>query len=254
MDKTALINNFSRYAHLYDKYSDVQKMAAFELARSIKNDNLSAILEIGCGTGNYTGLLREKFTGAKIRALDISSSMIDVARKKLKQSNIEFIVTDGESHRFKEKFDLITSGACFQWFDELSSAMKKYGQMLKRKGVILFSIFGPRTFHELNTVLKRVLKVNSIDAKGFICRNKLEEMLKCDFKSVGIKEIRYQEDFSSLNALFKTIKYSGTRGSGLPKDIYLSRTLLKKLEDAYLDEFGKICATYQVFICKGEVL
>jgi hypothetical protein len=50
----------------------------------------------------------------------------------------------------------------------------------------------------------------------------------------------------------KEIKYSGTRGNGLPKGLYLSRMLLKKMEDEYLKRFGSIYATYHIFICRGK--
>lgn len=70
MDKSNIAHNFSRYAHLYDKYAGVQNQAALELVSSLKNNNFSKILELGCGTGNYTLMLREKFRDARIKAVE----------------------------------------------------------------------------------------------------------------------------------------------------------------------------------------
>ena len=252
MDKLKITGNFSRSAHLYDQYAEVQNKAASVLAGSLKENNFSRILELGCGTGNYTHLLRESFTDASITALDISEEMIGVAQNKLKNKAIEFIVADAEKITADGDFDLITSNACFQWLEDLKKALPRYAKLLRKKGTVCFSIFGPRTFWELNTALASVLKDGRAASAHFYNRDNLVAMLKCNFKSVKISEVCYQEDFSSLKGLLEKIKYSGIRGNGLNKSVYFSRGLLEKLENAYRDRFQKICVTYQVFFCSGE--
>jgi malonyl-CoA O-methyltransferase len=296
MDKLKIANNFSRYAHFYDKYAGVQNEAALELVSYLTSGNFSKILELGCGTGNYTRLLREKFRDARIKAWDISEEMIYVAQKKLKNQDIEFMVADAEKIIPEMvdpvNFDLITSNACFQWLNNLGKALRGYVKSLQRGGVVCFSIFGPHTFFELNSALKSVLKESRVDSANFCNRDSLMAMLKDNFKSVKINEVCYQESFDSLKGLLEKIKYSGIRGNGLSKKVYppsqktmalvvnendessasgdvagylpacrqgqvrrglhFTRGLLERLEKAYLDRFGEICATYQVFFCRGE--
>ena len=158
MDKTAIIRNFSRYADIYDKYAHVQKASALRLLEQIKEDNFKKILEVGCGTGNYTSFLREKFRAAEFKAIDISDRMLKVAQEKLKTKNIEFILADAEDVNIKERFDLITSNACFQWFDNLEPTLMKYKKLLNLRGIISFSIFGPHTYKELRTSLGYLFK------------------------------------------------------------------------------------------------
>lgn len=252
VNRVKVTENFSRYAHLYDKYADVQNKAAWELACSISSGNFSRILELGCGTGNYTALLRERFKDARIKALDISEEMIKVAQNKLKDQDVEFTVADAEKIIPAEDFDLITSNACFQWLSDLGKLLRGYAKLLPKGGRICFSIFGPRTFCELNKALKSVLKDNSLASAYFYDSGSLKTILKDNFKSVKIDEICYQESFANLQGLLEKIKYSGIRGNGLSGKVYFSRGLLGKLENAYLDRFGGIFATYQVFFCWGE--
>lgn len=252
MNRLKIARNFSRYAHLYDKYANMQNKAALELIKSLKIGNFSKILELGCGTGNYTLLLRDRFKGARIKALDISAEMIAVAQNKLKNKDIEFVVADAQKLIPDEDFDLVTSNACFQWLNDLGKALQGYGKSLQRGGLVYFSTFGPQTFCELNTALKSVLKESSVISTYFCNSDSLKTMLKDNFKSVRINEICYQESFVNLRGLLEKIKYSGIRGNGLGKKVYFSRSLLEKLEKAYLDRFGAICATYQVFFCRGE--
>ncbi len=251
MDKSNIAHNFSRYAHLYDKYAAVQNQSAFELATSLKNNNFSKILELGCGTGNYTLMLREKFRGARIKAVDISEEMISVAQNKLKHKDIEFVVADAEKIIPDKDFDLITSNACFQWLNDLAKALRGYAKSLRRGGSINFSIFGPDTFCELNTALKSVLKESRLDAAYFCNRDSLKAILKDNFESVKVNEICYKESFGNLKGLLEKIKYSGIRGNGLSKKVYFSRGLLERWEKAYLDRFQEIGVTYQVFFCRG---
>lgn len=251
MDKEVIVRNFSRYAYTYDKYAQMQRMVALRLKEQIREDGFKRILEIGCGTGNYTQLLREKFRNAKLKALDISDKMIEVAQQKLKDKEIEFIVADAETANLNEVFDLITSNACFQWFENLEKALIKYKNLLKTGGVIAFSIFGPFTFWELNSSLKYNLKVASIAASNFITIEKLEKILNQNFNAVRINEVRYRESFLNLRDLLNKIKYMGMRGNGLGGNVYFNRIFLKKLEETYLDKFKQIKATYQVFFCRG---
>jgi len=253
MDKKTMARNFSRYAYAYDRYSDVQREAAFELLRRIKKGRFNRIMEVGCGTGNYTLLLREKFKKARIKAVDISDKMIEVAGDKLRNKGIEFMVADAENMDLNEEFDLITSNACFQWFEDLERTLLRYRDLLRKNGVILFSTFGPFTFWELNSALRSVLKDNSIAADGFIPAGKAESILRDNFKEVTIKEMRYEKSFVSLADLLNKIKYTGARGNGLGSRISFDRRTLKEIEQAYLDKFRGIKATYQIFFCQGRI-
>lgn len=253
MDKITLIRNFSKYAYLYDRYADIQRFAADKLLEQIKQNNFREILEIGCGTGIYTTILYNKFPEAKIRAIDISDRMIEVAAKKLKDRDIEFVIADAEEIDLDKGFDLITSNACFQWFSHLENTLLKYKGLLNKRGIISFSIFGPLTFCELDKSLKKVLKDVNLQAHKFLPKNKIENILKENFKNFKIEEIRFTKDYSNLKELLDKIRYTGIKGDGLKPRVYFSSQLLKKLEETYLNGFGHVKATYQIFLCEAIV-
>jgi len=252
MDKGIITRNFSRYAGFYDKYADVQFKAAKELISLVDKNGFKSILEIGCGTGNYTFLLREKFKAARIRAVDTSKEMIEVASVKLENKAIEFELGDSESILLDEKFELVTSNACFQWFNNLEKSLANFKDALKARGMISFSIFGPLTLWELNSSLRSTLGEVDFAADNFITRDRIEKMLGANFKKTGIKEVKYTESFADLNSLLRKIKYTGVRGSRLAYKFSFNRGILRKVENIYLEKFGKIKATFQVFFCQGS--
>jgi len=251
MDKKIIKNNFGRYAHLYDKYSWLQEKIAAELSEKINPNGLSSILELGCGTGNFTRLLRSKFERARIKALDISPEMVALCRRKLPQNGLEFIIADAEDLELRESFDLVASNATFQWFADLEGTLAKFAGCLRKGGEIIFSTFGPKTFRELDWVLRSLLNEAAVAANFFASREKLEELLRKNFRASRAIEKTYRESFSSLRDLLRKIRYSGIRGNGLAKKRFFSRSNLDKMQELYLDKFNGISVTYQVFYCRG---
>lgn len=252
VDKQLIKENFSRCAPYYDKYSSIQQKCARALMAGIKGKSFAHILEIGCGTGNYTRLLKEKFPQAEIKAIDISVQMLAIAKDKLLNKKIEFITADGEKVDFAEQFDFIGANASFQWFENLEGALSRYQKMLKESGLIAFSIFGPGTFKELDASLSELFSQDARTYSSiFFPRTRIEQILRRLFREVEIKEKIYQERHNSISELLRKIKYTGTRGNGFNKKGFWTPEALLKLEKTYKRRFHEIKATHQVFFCQG---
>lgn len=252
-NKDIIEKNFSRYAHLYDGYANAQRMTAHELMKETPDDNVMDILEIGCGTGNYTLLLREKFKKARIVALDISDGMIRIANQKLEGRQVKFVTADAEALDLNEKFDLITSNAAFQWFDDLEGTVIKYKALLTKEGLISFSTFGPLTFYELGRSLKEALGNDiKISADNFLDGRELKMILKRYFSSCDVRESVIKEEYRSLRELLNTIKYTGVRGCVINTPFFWKVDILDNIEKIYKLRYGQIAASYQIFFCRGQ--
>jgi len=252
VNKKIIKENFSKYARDYDQHSRVQNICASILIKEINGDEFSNILDIGCGTGNYTKLLRDKFPKAKIKAVDISAEMIKVAKKKLGDERVELIVADAESLSLKEEFDLISSNASFQWFQELELDLVKCKEALRGGGCILFSTFGPKTFSQLHSCLEEFLgKPLLISASNFLGKEEVEEILKGIFSKVRVKEEIYNQNYNSLLELLESLRCTGTRGNGLRGEIFWTPRRVASIEEIYKKRFKSIVATYQMFFCRG---
>ncbi|MDO8536337.1 MAG: methyltransferase domain-containing protein [Candidatus Omnitrophota bacterium] len=237
---------------LYDEYADIQNAAAISLIKEVNACSITRMLEIGCGTGNYTRLLTEKFNGAGIVAVDKSKQMIEVAKKKLEGKAIEFIVGDAEDLKPDREFDLITSNAVFQWLKDFERAMSNYKNALTGNGVIVFSMFGPATFWELQHSLKAALGSHvNIDAVNFLKQDEIETIMKRYFKSVIVREEVVKETFDSLAELLNKIRCTGAWGNAVRSILLWKKDAFKKTEEVYNSSFGKIEASYQIFFCKG---
>ena len=244
--------NILKDKHLYDEYANIQRAAASSLIKEAYAGSVARILEIGCGTGNYTRFLLEKFNKASIVAVDKSKKMVEIARKKLEGENLEFIVADAEGLDLEGKFDLITSNAAFQWLKDFECAMLNYKNALTEEGVISFSVFGPATFWELGHSLKAVLGSHiKIGAADFLKKYEIEMTMNRYFKAVTVKEEVVKETFNSLTELLNKIRCTGAWGSAMKNILLWKRDAFKKTEEVYKSNFGKIEASYQIFFCRG---
>ncbi|MEW5692268.1 MAG: methyltransferase domain-containing protein [Candidatus Hydrogenedentota bacterium] len=260
IDKAIISKNFSKYANTYDRYANIQNNAASDLLEFSGNRDPKYILELGTGTGNYTLLITEKFPLSKIISLDISEAMVKQARNKIYKAKslkngaeIEFLVADAEETHLTAKFDLITSNATFQWFNDLDLTLDSYKNMLNKNGLLSFSIFGPETFNELRSSICEYLKKDSkITSSNFFSKEQLITILQKYFYNVSIKEIIYKENYSSLKELLLKIKHTGTQGIGLNKRLFFTKKIIADVEDVYKTISKNITATYQVYLCKAE--
>ena len=74
------------------------------------------ILEIGCGTGYLTGLIRQANREARLVALDLDAALVAAARRRLgPEAGVAWLVADGET-LIRGEYDLIIANATFQWF------------------------------------------------------------------------------------------------------------------------------------------
>ena len=76
----------------------------------------SAVLEVGCGTGQLTQQLAQH--DLQITAIDIGPAMVAAARRRLGQSTVRFEVTSFEEFAATDaSFDLVVSATAFHWVD-----------------------------------------------------------------------------------------------------------------------------------------
>jgi len=254
-DKGVIKQNFSKNACYYDRHSGIQGECARRLIDSIKGEKFYNILEIGCGTGIYTQLLCEEHEDARITAVDISREMLEEARKRLWDKSPRFIVADVEHLELEQKFDLVTSNASLQWLERPDRTFGRLARSLSDNGVMCFSIYGPETFVEFETVLRELFgKDQWLSSAGFLSNNILKDTVGRHFDSFDIHEESFKVDFSSLLEFLQDIKRSGARGYGLAGEIYLGKGMIKRMEELYIERFGGIAATHHVYFCKAGKL
>ncbi|MGV3135919.1 malonyl-ACP O-methyltransferase BioC [Brevibacillus agri] len=159
MHRNTVKHRFSNKAAFYEQYAIVQKEMANRLSAmvqtAIPRDAVASILEVGCGTGGLTRLIRSQYPHADYEAIDLAAGMIAQAQASLARLGLtgSFYQADAEEWVWTQPAackDLIVSGACFQWFFRPEQTIRGLCRLLAPNAPLYFSTFGPDTFCELH--------------------------------------------------------------------------------------------------------
>ena len=211
---TKIRKKFSRAADSYDNYAIVQTEVAERLAAKLPlpedTSGIKKILDIGCGTGNFTSMLAARFPAAKIVALDFSPEMIARAKAKLPNNNIEFICSEGEEFLAEAaacSFNLVVSNGSLQWFTDHDRALKNIARILLPGGTFLSSIFGPDSLKKLGLGLKSLFGYpGNVAANAFPDVNSLQRSLDAYFADGTVCQELIEKQYTSVHDLLVHIK------------------------------------------------
>ncbi|MEL6931367.1 MAG: methyltransferase domain-containing protein [Cyanobacteria bacterium J06600_6] len=138
--ESAVRQEYNRLAPIYDRrwQNYINKSLSF-LLDFADIDPSAKILDLACGTGEFARLLLEQNPQQQITGVDISESMLEIARNKLKtypsvslyRASVKFLPFDNDS------FDLVICANAFHYFENPELALTEMKRVLKPKGEII---------------------------------------------------------------------------------------------------------------------
>lgn len=133
---------------------------AADVARRATERTVRSVLEIAAGTGIVTRQLRDVLPkNALLTAIDISDSMMDVARAKfLPHEQVTFQIADATALPFDdEAFDAVVCMFGVMFFDK-EAAFREAHRTLRHGGRYLFSVWDSRHYNPFASVTFEVMK------------------------------------------------------------------------------------------------
>ncbi len=160
------MTNFDDYACLYDLFYRGKNYRAecdyvIRLAEKYSDNPVSAILDIGCGTGGH--LIHFARAGLKVVGFDLSNTMIKNARKKLaniKEGSVgtkiimpKVKVGDARTYRDGQRYDSAVSMFAAMGYltsnEDFMAGLKTARAHLNKNGLFIFDVwFGPTVLTE----------------------------------------------------------------------------------------------------------
>jgi len=119
---------------LYLKFASERTQPAIDLISKISASNPRRIIDLGCGPGNSTALLRQRWPEADITGLDSSAEMIAAAAKAY--PGWKWIEGDGATWTAATPFDLVFSNAALQWCANHTKLFPRLMRQVSREGVM----------------------------------------------------------------------------------------------------------------------
>ncbi len=130
----------------YLKFKKERTQPSIDLANRIDIENPKRIIDIGCGPGNSTAVLKKRFPNAYILGVDFSQNMIEKA--KTDYPDIDFMIFDASKdfEKLDGKFDVVFSNACIQWVPNHKKLLSDMMSILSDSGVMAVQV--PVNFEE----------------------------------------------------------------------------------------------------------
>jgi trans-aconitate 2-methyltransferase len=135
----------------YLAYSDLRGRPFYELIASIGTDQPRRVVDLGCGPGNLTDVLRQRWPDAILEASDGSPEMVAAARA----AGVDAQLLDVRDWKPAADTDVVVSNAVLQWVPEHRELLRKWASELPSGAWIAVQV--PGNFNAPSHALARRL-------------------------------------------------------------------------------------------------
>ncbi|MBB5577622.1 MULTISPECIES: trans-aconitate 2-methyltransferase [Rhizobium] len=236
----------------YLRFEDHRTRPAMDLLARVAAPNATRITDIGCGPGNSTELLIERFPLADILGMDSSPKMIEAAGKRL--SSCRFELADIASWRPDAPQDLLFANAVLQWLPDHETLLPTLMSFVRDGGMLAVQMpdnlnepthVGMRTAADDGRWVDR-LRAADGERTTILSASDYWSILKPHAAKIDIWRTTYNHPLAGLDGIVDWFKGSGL----LP---YLSR--LSVVEQAeYLRIYKGLLADSYPVMADGTVL
>jgi trans-aconitate 2-methyltransferase len=143
----------------YLTFADERGRPFVDLISRIGAPAPAAVVDLGCGPGNLTRLLAERWPQAQVTGLDSSPEMIAAARREVVRpdgdGSLSFGVADLREWRPDAPVDVLVSNATLQWVGGHLDLLPRLVEAVAPGGWLAFQV--PGNFAEPSHEIRRVL-------------------------------------------------------------------------------------------------
>ena len=119
---------------VYLRYGDERLRPALDLLGRIDADAPARVVDLGCGPGNVTAILKRRWPGAAVLGIDGSAAMLEKAR--LAAPDCAFAQADFGSWTAATPVDVIYTNAALHWLDGHATLFPRLLGQLAPGGVL----------------------------------------------------------------------------------------------------------------------
>ncbi len=226
-------------AKLYLQFANERARPAADLITRINHRNPAQIVDIGCGPGNSTEMLHERWPQAAITGVDNSPEML--AKAKAAHPEWNWVQADAATWKSKNLFDLVFSNAALHWLPNHAEMFPRLFRLVAPNGA--FAIQMPGNFHAAtHTIMAAVAQEprwrdilqNATEGVGVETLAFYYDLLQPLAASLDLWETEYLHILDGPEAILEWIRATGMRPylQALPNE-----QQRKQFQDLCLDRF-----------------
>ncbi|QGI87717.1 hypothetical protein CEK25_002673 [Fusarium fujikuroi] len=232
-------------ADQYVKFLKDRTRPSTDLLAHVPNTSPRRVVDVGCGPGNSTAVLAERYPNAHVSGFDSSTDMIKKAKQTL--PNVSFEVADLLTYKPEEPVDVLFSNAVFQWLPngQRLEIVRKLFEHVAPGGSLAFQV--PYNLEEPSHNLMREtaetpnmpwtekLKVANYSRDQFPSPTEIWDGLKHLCSDLDIWQTTYMHVMENHEGIVEWVKGTGLRPYLDP----LSESEQEAFVEAYLNKLKK---------------
>jgi len=198
----------------YLKFADERTRPARELLARVPLQYAERVVDLGCGPGNSTALLRERWPGARVIGVDSSPEMLERARQDA--PDLEWVQADAGSFVAGEELDVLFANALLQWLPQHEQVFRRLFRQLRPGGVLAVQM--PHNFAEPSHRWMRELpgpwslRTAAVRAQSPVSSSAFYyDLLAGEARSVDLWETRYEHVMADAESIVEWVKGTGLR-------------------------------------------
>ncbi|MES2403257.1 MAG: malonyl-ACP O-methyltransferase BioC [Pseudomonadota bacterium] len=253
LDTRQVQRAFARAASTYERHDALQREVESCLFESLGyyGGKPLRVLDVGCGTGRGTALLKKRWRDAEVIALDLSLPMLREARRHRGWLRpFERVCADGQALPFPDRsVDVVYSNLCLQWCDSPQPLLAECARVLKPGGFMVASSLGPDTLMELREAWAAADATQAHVGRFLDLRDVGDAALAAGLKDPVLDTDHITVDYADVRGLLTDLKGLGATNADRERPHALTgKARFKAMLDAYeaRRRDGRIPATWEV--------
>jgi malonyl-CoA O-methyltransferase len=250
-DRRQLRRAFGRAAADYQTVAVLQREVESRLLEQLDYVTTAParIVDIGCGPGRATALLRKRWPQAHTLGIDLALPMLQAARGPWWRP-LPRLCADAAALPLAEgSVDLLFSSLCLQWVDDLPATLAGFRRVLRPGGLLLFSTFTAETLVELRQAFARA-DAADVHVSPFLPMQAVgDALLAAGFRDPVLDADRFTLTYAEPRALMRELRAIGAGNARLDRRRSLTGKARMQRALAAYEQFrvgATLPATYEV--------
>ena len=206
----------------YHRFTDHRLRPALELLDRVPVADASLVYDLGCGSGNVTRIIAERFSGARVAGVDMSSDMLAKAAET--PSRIEWIEADVAEWEPNGAPELIYSNAALHWVDDHTTLFPRLFGFVAPGGCLAVQM--PLSYSMASHVLMRETLADggtdgsrlgddalaaAVARKWVLDAEEYYDLLAPEAQSVDVWETEYLQRLEGEDPVLEWVRATGLR-------------------------------------------
>jgi malonyl-CoA O-methyltransferase len=250
-DRRQLRRAFGRAAADYQTVAVLQREVETRLLEQLEYVKTAParIVDVGCGPGRATALLRQRWPKAHVIGLDLALPMLRQARGPWWRPLPRLCADAAALPLAEASVDLLFSSLCLQWVDDLPATLAGFRRVLRPGGMLLFSTFSAETLVELRQAFASA-DTADVHVSPFLPMQQVgDALLAAGFRDPVLDADRFTLTYAEPRELMRELRAIGAGNARLDRRRSLTGKARMQRALAAYEQFrvgGTLPATYEV--------